>query len=130
MLIETKIEGFTIALNYIDVILEMAFQKKLLMSQAKLRMFKSFPTKFLFEELFKLEVNYMHPINLPIFPKELLLERSEIKKGLDEISAFAISKYLIRFLSQMSKKNIFQRLVSQPQKIFFLILKSKSKFLK
>ena len=100
------------------------------MSQAKLKLLKSFPTKFLFEELFKLEVNYMRPINLPIFPNELLLESSEIKKSFDKIAAFAISKYLIPGLSKMSTKSIFQRFASQSQKIFVLILDSKSSFLK
>ena len=100
------------------------------MSQAKLRVLKSFPTKFLFEELFKLEVNYMRPINLPIFPNEFLLESSKIKRDFDKISAFAISKYLNLGLSKISAKIIFQRFASQSQKIFVLILDSKSNFLK
>ena len=96
------------------------------MTQAKLQKFKTFPTTFLFEEFFKLEINYMHPIKLPVFPKEFLLDSSDLKKGFKKISAFAISKYLIQDLTKMEPKSIFQNWVSQTQSIFVLISQAKS----
>ena len=96
------------------------------MTQAELQMLKTFPTTFLFEEFFKLEINYMHPIKLPVFPKEFILDSSDLKKGLKKISAFAISKYLINDLTKMNPKSIFQNWASQTQSIFVLISQAKS----
>ena len=99
------------------------------MSQAKLQRFKTYPTNFLFREFFRLEVNYMHPIELPTFPKELHLDSSELMKALEKVSAFAVSGYLIQDLTNMKPRSILKNLVSQPQKIFTVISQAKSKSL-
>ena len=99
------------------------------MSQARLQRFKTYPTNFLFREFFRLEVNYMHPIELPTFPKELHLDSSELVKGLEKVSAFAVSRYLIQDLTNMKPKNILKNLVSQPLKMFTVISQAKSKSL-
>ncbi len=71
----------------------------------------------------------MHPINLPAFPKEFNLDSSELKKSLEKVSVFVVSKYLIQDLTNMKPKIFFQNLVSQPQKILAVISQAKSKSL-
>ena len=71
----------------------------------------------------------MHPIKLPTFPKEFHLDSSELVKGLEKVSAFAVSKYLIQDLTNMKPRSILKNLVSQPQKMFTVISQAKSKSL-
>ena len=61
------------------------------MSQTRLLKFKTYPSNWLYRAYFKFEENFMGPIELPAFPKELRVDSSEIRKGLEKISAFAIS---------------------------------------
>jgi len=96
------------------------------MSPTKLLKFNTYPTNFLFREFFKFEVNYIHPIKLPQFPKELQIDSSELHKGLERISNFAVSKYLIQDLTNINPKNILKSLVLTPQKMFVVISQARS----
>ena len=70
----------------------------------------------------------MHPIELPTFPKELQVDTSELKKGLERISTFAVSRYLIQDLITLKPKNIIKGLVSLPRTIFIVISQARSKY--
>ncbi len=70
----------------------------------------------------------MQPIELPKFPKELQVDSSKMKKGLEKISAFAVSKYLIQDLISLKPRNIFKSLISLPKTIFTVISQARSKF--
>ena len=98
------------------------------MSQTKLLKFKTYPTNLLYQAYFKFEENFMKPINLPSFPKELYLDSSELKRGLERISAFAISKYLIQDLISLRPKKILKDLFSLPHTLFSTISKSRSRY--
>ena len=98
------------------------------MSQTKLLKFKTYPTNWLYRAYFKLEENFIHPIELPSFPKELQVNSSELKKGLERISAFAISRYLVQDLINLKPRNILKSLVSLPLTIFTVISQARSKY--
>ena len=98
------------------------------MSQTKLLKFKTYPSNWLYRAYFKLEENFMHPIELPTFPKELQVDTSELKRGLERISTFAVSRYLIQDLITLKPKNIIKGLVSLPRTIFIVISQARSKY--
>ena len=98
------------------------------MSQTKLLKFKTYPSNWLYRAYFKLEENFMHPIELPTFPKELQVDTSELKKGLERISTFAVSRYLIQDLITLKPKNIIKGFVSLPRTIFIVISQARSKY--
>ena len=98
------------------------------MSQTKLLKFKTYPSNWLYRVYFKFEENFIHPIELPTFPKELRMDSSELKKGLERISAFAVSRYLIQDLISLRPKNMLKGLVSLPRTIFTVILQARSKY--
>ena len=98
------------------------------MPQAKLLRFKTYPITWLYRAYFKFEENFIHPIELPTFPKELQLDSSELKKGLDKISAFAVSKYLIQDLINLNPRNILKSLLTLPRTIFTVISQARSKY--
>merc|ERR1712224_155263 len=93
------------------------------MSQTKLLKFKTFPSNWLYRAYFKFEENFIYPIELPTFPKELQVDSSELKKRLDRISAFAVSRYLIQDLISLNPRNILKNLVIFPRTIFSIISK-------
>ena len=96
------------------------------MSQTKLLKLANYPTNFLFGEYLRFDVNYMHPIELPVFPGELKLNTTNFHKSLEEISNFAVSKYLIQDIVHIKPKNILKSFVSTPQKMFTIISQAKS----
>tara|TARA_Y100001978_G_scaffold163060_1_gene149723 strand:+ start:1291 stop:1587 length:297 start_codon:yes stop_codon:yes gene_type:complete len=98
------------------------------MSQTKLLKFKTYPSNWLYQAYFKFEENFIHPVELPSFPKELQLDSSELKRGLERISAFAVSRYLIQDLINLKPINIFKSLVSLPRTIFTVISQARSKY--
>ena len=98
------------------------------MSQTKLLKFKTYPSNWLYRAYFKFEENFIHPVELPTFPKELQLDSSELNKGLKRISAFAVSRYLIKDLINLKPRNIFKSLVSLPSTIFNVISQARSKY--
>ena len=98
------------------------------MSQTKLLKFKTYPSNWLYRAYFKFEENFINPIELPTFPKELQVDSSELKKGLESISAFAVSRYLIQDLISLKPRNIFKSLFSLPRTLFTVILEARSKY--
>ena len=98
------------------------------MSRAKLLKFKTYPSNWLYGAYFKFEENFINPVELPTFPKELKLDSSELKKGLNRISNFAVSRYLIEELIKFKPRNIFKNLVSLPRTIFNVISQARSKY--
>ena len=98
------------------------------MSLTKLLKFKTYPSNWLYQAYFKFEENFIHPVELPSFPKELQLDSSELKRGLERISAFAVSRYLIQDLINLKPINIFKSLVSLPRTIFTVISQARSKY--
>ena len=100
------------------------------MSQAKLNKLKMSPIVFLSNEIFKLEVNYTLKNKLPEFPKELQENTSMIRKGLEKVSAFAVSKYLMEDLTNMKPSTILKNAVSASLTVTSQILRAKSKYIK
>jgi len=98
------------------------------MSRAKLLKFKTYPSNWLYRAYFKFEENFINPVELPTFPKELKLDSSELKKGLNRISNFVVSRYLIEELIKFKPRNIFKNLVSLPRTIFNVISQARSKY--
>ncbi len=98
------------------------------MSQTKLLKFKTYPSNWLYRAYFKFEEKFIYPIELPIFPKELQVDASELKKGLDRITDFAVSRYLIQDLISLRPRNILRNLVTLPRTIFNVISQAKSKY--
>ncbi len=98
------------------------------MSQTRLLKFKTYPTNWLYRAYFKFEENFMGPIELPAFPKELKVDSSGIKKGLGKISAFAISRYLIQDLTNLRPRQILKSLASIPMTLFTVISQARSKY--
>jgi len=110
--------------------LKKLLQKKDLMSQAKLNKLKMSPIVFLSNEIFKLEVNYTLQTKLPAFPKELQENTSIMRKELEKISAFAVSKYLMEDLINMKPLTILKNVASAPLKATSQIIQAKSKYIK
>ena len=104
-------------------------QKKDLMSQAKLNKLKMSPIVFLSNEIFKLEVNYTLQIKLQEFPKELQENTSMIRKGLEKVAAFAVSKYLMEDLINMKPLTILKNVASAPLTVTSQIILAKSKYI-
>ena len=104
------------------------FKVKTEMSRTKLLKFKTYPSNWLYRAYFKFEENFIYPVELPTFPKELQLDSSELKKGLDRISNFAVSRYLIEELINFKPKNIVKNLISLPRTIFNVISQARSKY--
>ena len=98
------------------------------MSQTKLLNFKTYPSNLLYLAYFKFEDKFIYPIELPTFPKELKVDSSKLKKGLDSISAFAVSRYLIQDLIILKPRNILRNLVNMPRIILTVILQARSKY--
>ena len=98
------------------------------MSQTRLLKFKTYPTNWLYRAYFKFEENFMSPIELPAFPKELRVDPSGIKKGFGKISAFAISRYLIHDLTNLRPRQILKSLASIPMTLFSVISQARSKY--
>ncbi len=98
------------------------------MSQTKLLKFKTYPSNWLYRAYFKFEERFMHPIELPDFPKELQVDSTQLKKGLERISAFAISRYLIQDLISLKPRDILKSLVSLPHTLFTVISQARSKY--
>ena len=105
-------------------------QKKDLMSQAKLNKLKMSPIVFLSNEIFKLEVNSTLRTKLPEFPKELQENTSTVRKGLEKVSAFAVSKYLMEDLINMKPLTILKNVASAPLTVTSQIIQAKSKYIK
>ena len=104
-------------------------QKKDLMSQAKLNKLKMSPIVFLSNEIFKLEVNYTLQTKLPEFPKKLQEDTSMIRKGLEKISAFAVSKYLMEDLINTKPLTILKNVALSPLTVTSQISQAKSSYL-
>ena len=100
------------------------------MSQAKLKKLKMSPIVFLSNEIFKLEVNYTLQTKLPAFPKELQENTSIIVKGLEKVSAFAVSKYLMGDLINTKPLTILKNVASAPLTVTSQIIQAKSKYIK
>ena len=98
------------------------------MSQTRLLKFKTYPSNWLYKAYFKFEENYMSPIELPSFPKELRVDSSELKKGLEKISAFAVSRYLLQDLTNLRPRRILKSLASIPITLFTVISQARSKY--
>ena len=98
------------------------------MSQTKLLKFKTYPSNWLYRAYFKLEESFVNPIELPKFPKEFQVDSSQLKKGLDRISAFAVSRYLLQDLISLKPRNIFKNLFSLPRTIFTIVSQARSKY--
>ena len=98
------------------------------MLQTKLLKFKTYPSNWLYQAYFKLEESFVNPIELPKFPNELQVDYSQLKKGLDRISAFAVSRYLIQDLISLKPSNIFKKLISLPRTIFTIVSQARSKY--
>ena len=86
------------------------------------------PSNWLYRAYFKFEEKFIYPIELPTFRKELKVDSSELKKGLDRISAFAVSRYLIQDLMSLKPRNILKNLVTLPRTIFTVISQARSKY--
>ena len=99
------------------------------MSQAKLNKLKMSPIIFLSNEIFKLEGNYTLRTKLPAFPKELQENTSMIRKGLEKVSAFAVSKYLMEDLINTKPLTILKNVVLTPLTVTSQILQAKSSYL-
>ena len=104
-------------------------QKKDLMSQVKLHKLKMSPIVFLSNEIFKLEVKCTLQTKLPAFPKELQENTSMIRKGLEKVSAFAVSKYLMEELINMKPLTILKNVASAPLTVTSQIIQAKSKYI-
>ncbi len=104
-------------------------QEQALMSQAKLKRLKMSPVAFLSNAIFKLEVSFTPQTTLPAFPKQLQANSSTIKKGLQEISAFAVSRYLMEGLTNMKPLTILKNVALTPLTVTSLILQAKSSYL-
>ena len=98
------------------------------MSQTKLLKFKTYPINWLYRAYFKFEEKFIYPIELPTFPKELQVDSSELKKGLERISDFAVSRYLIQELISLKPRNFLRKLVTLPRTIFSVISQARSKY--
>ena len=98
------------------------------MSQTRLLKFKTYPTNWLYRIYFKFEENFMRPIELPAFSKELQVDSSDLKKGLEKISAFAISKYLIQDLTNLKPRTFLKNLASFTVNFFKVISQARSKY--
>ena len=98
------------------------------MSQTKLLKFKTYPSNWLYRAYFKFEDYFINPIELPTFPKDLPVDSSKLKRGLERISDFAVSRYLIQEIISVKPRNILKSLVSLPQTIFTVISRSLSKY--
>ena len=98
------------------------------MSQTRLLKFKTYPTNWLYRAYFKFEENFMGPIELPAFPKELRVDSSQLRKGLEKISDFAISRYLIQDLTNLRPRHVLKRLASIPMTLFTVISKARSRY--
>ncbi len=105
-------------------------QKKDLIFQAKLNKLKMSPIVFLSNEIFKLEVNYMLQTKLPAFPIELQENASIISKGLEKVSTFAVSKYLMEDLINTKPLTILKNVASAPLTVTSKIIQAKSKYIK
>tara|TARA_Y100000589_G_C27022727_1_gene575593 strand:- start:82 stop:378 length:297 start_codon:yes stop_codon:yes gene_type:complete len=98
------------------------------MTQTKLVKFKMYPSNWLYRLYFKFEENFIHPVDLPTFPKELKVDSSALKMGLEKISAFAVSKYLIQDLANLRPRHILKNLVFLPRTIFSVISQARSRY--
>ena len=67
-------------------------------------------------------------MELPTFPKELKVDSSELKKGLDRISTFAVSRYIIQDLMSLKPRNILKNFVTLPRTIFTVISQARSNY--
>ena len=98
------------------------------MSQSRLLKIKTYPTNWLYKAYFKFEEIFISSIELPVFPTEIKVDASGLKKGLGEISDFAVSRYLIQDLTNIRPKHIIKGLASLPKTIFAIIFQSLSKY--
>ena len=98
------------------------------MSQTNLLKFKTYPSNWLYRAYFKFEEKFIYPVELPTFPKELQVDSSALKKGLNSISTFAVSRYLIQDLINLKPRNILKTLVTLPHTIFTVISQARSKY--
>ena len=98
------------------------------MSQSRLLKIKTSPTNWLYKAYFKFEEIFISSIELPAFPKEIQVDTSALKKGLEGISDFAVSRYLIKDLTNLRPKHIFKGLASLPKTFFAIIYQSLSKY--
>ena len=96
------------------------------MLHAKLNKFKTFPVLFLSNEILKLEGDFINPTKLPEFPEEINFNKSKLKKGLEQISNFAVSKYVMAELVNLKPLNILKSLVFTPLSVTKQILQAKS----
>jgi len=128
--IQPKIDGCAIAIRYINGNFNKAITKKGFDVTSKIKQIKMSPIVFLSNEIFKLEVNYTLKTKLPEFPKELQENMSMIRKGLEKISAFAVSKYLMEDLINMKPLTILKNVASAHLTVTSQIIQAKSKYIK
>lgn len=128
--IQPKIDGCAIAIRYLDGKFNKAITKKGFDVSSKIKQIKISPIVFLSNEIFKLEVNYTLQTKLPAFPKELQENTSMIRKGLEKVSAFAVSKYLMEDLINTKPLTILKNVASAPLTVTSQIIQAKSKYIK
>tara|TARA_Y100000589_G_scaffold140425_2_gene134121 strand:+ start:1618 stop:1890 length:273 start_codon:yes stop_codon:yes gene_type:complete len=78
------------------------------MIKSKLIQFNAYSINFIFEEIFKLDSNVINPIKLPDFPNEINVDTTKLHNGLEKISDFAISRYLINDFANVRPNIVFR----------------------
>ena len=78
------------------------------MIKSKLIQFNTYSINFLFEEIFKFDSNFINPIKLPDFPNQINFDTTKLHNGLEKISDFAISRYLINDFANVKPNIIFK----------------------
>ena len=129
LLIEPKINGCAVALQYSDGTLEKAISRKGTDITSKLIKVQDIPNNLPYEDFFKLGANYTQPTKVQISPRESLLDFSELKRDFLKVLASVHFKYLIQNLTNMSLKSIFLSLASLSLRIFHATLRAKFRYL-
>ena len=129
LLIEPKIDGCAVALQYRDGTLEKAISRKGTDVTRKLIKVEDIPNILPLRGVLQVRGELYAPNQGPNISQRSTSGFLRAKEGFSESLRFCAFKYLIQQLTNMSPKRVFQSLASRSLRIFHATLRAKSKYL-
>ena len=129
LLIEPKIDGCAVALQYRNGTLEKAISRKGADVTSKLIKVQDIPNNFPLRGVLQVRGELYAPNQSPNISQRIASGFLRAKEGFSEVLASAHFKYLIQHLTNMSPKRVFQSWASRSLRIFHATLRAKLKYL-
>jgi len=128
--IQPKIDGCAIAIRYIDGKFNKAITKKGFDVSSKIKQIKNVPDFIHIKRDFQIRGELYATNQVAGISQRITRKYLNDKKGVGEVSAFAVSKYLMEDLINTKPLTILKNVASAPLTVTSQIIQAKSKYIK